>query len=197
MLGLVPVTASITYYCQERRNWGMCSRRSLGAVHTVRVQGGLGRAPGSPGTAQSRAGCQGCWMNWRPLEAAAPGPRPSLLLSPLLVPRAALRPEHIWPRAAPPRPLTGCPTAPLPPGHLVLEASCLQPRTFPSEALSREEVCSAWAQGSRSAVWHLCLGEVRKQSPHWRAGREGGRDRAPLRLTQTLQEAEKLPIRWP
>lgn len=65
------------------------------------------------------------------------------------------------------------------------------------KALSQEEMCTAWAWGSRSAVWHLCLGEVRKQKPCWRVreGKGGQAGILPDRLTQSLREAEKLPAR--
>lgn len=152
----------------------MCSCRSLWAVHF----GG------------SKEDSAGHWL----LRSCS---EPSLMSGNVGQTRDAGRPQHwslsqpspvppalVWSTSGPGQPCqlhpppTSCPAAPLLQAILLYrQTSCLQPGTFSPAALSWEEVCSAWVRGSRSVVWHLRLGEVRKQKPYWRGweGRGGGR----------------------
>lgn len=84
-------------------------------------------------------------------------------------------PEHIWPWAAPSRPLAGCPTATLTPGHLVLETSRLPP---PWRCQGRK--CAQRGPRVPGVQPALRLGAVRKQALLEGQGGWGGRPRAPL-----------------
>ena len=121
-------------------------------------------------------------------------------VSHLLIPRAAPRPQHIWPTAAPPGLLAGCPKAPFAPGHLVPETSCLWPGMFSSTGPVTEGSVRSMGPGVPgvrfgTSVWERS--ENRSPIGEGGRGREGGAGSLPDRLTQTLREAEKLPTRWP
>lgn len=135
-----------------------------------RVQGGLSGTPASPGLLKTGSDVRERWLNRKCRDSAASGP----LSQPSPVP-----PAPVWIVA---EALSTSDQEQPHPGHLALQTSCLQPGTFSPTALSWEEVCAAWAGGSRSVVWHLCLGEVREQRPYWRAREGDGEwDRASLR----------------